>query len=185
MTRTIRLRWTPRTRLALAALALTPALLLSACSGTPGAAATVGSRTISESDLMATAAQIDAYQAKHGQQEVSVGDVLMVLVIADDAVAKASQTKAWVPDATFDQAMSTIADVTPMTRLAFEASAAMSSLSSADQAAVVKAVLQSGVTVNPRYGTFDSTSGLTHDEPNWISVPGAAATATPSASPTR
>lgn len=179
-------------RRSLAAVALTASLslplALSACGGTPeaGSAAVVGDRRISVSDVQNATADISAF---YSPQPVAQQQVLFFLIAGPAIAAQAAANGVgYSTDDALQEMRTKLADPTPAGVEVYRANQAISKitqLGGTDQAkaqAIIDAIrvdLQRlKVTVNPRYGTFDSAElQIAEDTQNWI-----VATATPSPS---
>lgn len=143
------------------------------CSASPGTAAVVGDRVISESTLMEVTGQLN----KAGVQATPQA-VLTVMIVSEDILAAAAKTGSWKP--TYDYAKSVeqlgaaLADLpvaetlSAPTLTVWQANSALGSMPTEARAGVLDAVVAKGVTVNPRYGSFSATQGLATVVPNWI-----------------
>jgi len=157
---------------------LSLAVLLSACSIRPGAAAVVDGKVISQSEL--ETAQVEVAPLIAG---ITPSDILAVLIAAPIYLQAASDRGVGVSEADAEKLLVDTATqaglpadrvygagALDIARLSL-ASSNLSKLDGADAilAEVQAAVGKQTVVVNPRYGTFDPASGtVTLAEPKWI-----------------
>lgn len=165
-----------RSVLATLAVALLAVVGMGGCSASPGTAAVVGDRVITEETLMEVTGQLN----KAGVQATPQA-VLTVMIVSDDILAAAATTGSWKP--TYEYATSveqleaalqdlpTAQSLSASTRTVWAANSALGSMPAEDRAGVLDAVVAKGVTVNPRYGVFSATQGLAAAVPNWIQAP--------------
>jgi hypothetical protein len=166
------------------------AVLMAGC-GTPqaGAAATVGSRRISVSEVQSATSD---FQVLYGpDQQVPERAVLYLLAAAPylQVIAARSNAGTSVDDARKvfgskvthpSQAGLTVMEAnTSLTRLdSLGGNATTDALTE-----VAKDLSRDGFTINPRYGSFDLTRGvLGSSQPNWLPTPPPSASASPAAS---
>jgi hypothetical protein len=196
--RAIRLRRRPTALAGAAAAGVSALLLVSACTGHPGEAASFDGHTVSVKKVQdATHSLQLASPTQFGQLTPSA--VLSVLIIAPYAEHAASAAGKGVSDSSVRaallaqgaQAGFTQASVAKLDAGALEAlrgSLAMSALDETAQQDVIKQVQGAHVEVAPRYGTWDvKTAQIVATTPNWLqptATASASATASDSASPT-
>lgn len=168
-----------RSALGAVVVGLSLAVLLSACSIRPGAAAVVDGRVISQNELE-TAQEEIAPLIPGG---ITPSDILAVLIATPIYVQAAADHGVGVSEADAKNVLVATASraglptdrvygtgALDMARL----SLASSNLSTLDGAQAILAEVQAdvakqAVVVNPRYGTFDPTSGqVSLTEPDWI-----------------
>jgi hypothetical protein len=178
----------PRAAALVPASAVTAALLLSGCGGpaVSGAAAVVGDRRITESDLQV--ATRDLQKVVGPENPLTQPQVLSYMVVGPIALDVAAKNGIGVSQ---DDAVKVLAgkvtDPSEPTLLAARGAIALSQLSRGlEQAAsqqayqdVLAQVKATSITVNPRYGVFDGERfAINPVSPNWL-VPKAAPTQVP------
>ncbi|HEX2705378.1 MAG TPA: hypothetical protein VHM65_06435 [Candidatus Lustribacter sp.] len=152
---------------AVAALGL--GLTLSACSvvDKAHAAAVVDGRVIEESAVDASVAQLRSVEVTVGP-----GVVLGMLILAKPVADQVSASGSWKPDAAYNAFLARIPDPTPATVEVVRTNSALSALTADDQKAVLAALRSMTVTVNPRYGSFNASTGqIAPLLPAWIRKP--------------
>jgi hypothetical protein len=176
-------------RIAAAALAAALAAGLSACSPEQtGAAATVGGRVVSVSDLHDAVEAVRAGNPDLAQVEGLDRYLLFDLIAAPYLLEAASAAGVGVSEAEAAAALPKTHDPNPQAVLALQTQLAFQNLRQANNMQALEAVRrrleQARVTVNPRFGTFDPAGVTEVNKPtivdshqNWLV---AAPTPTPS-----
>lgn len=144
------------------------AVALSACgSQQAGAAAIVNGTSISEKDVQTVSTQLNTL-AK-GDQKLSAGIVLVNLILAPYVLAEADRAGKAVPDAQARKAIAAVPKPSRQTLDFVRMQLAIPSLSTAAKASILAKVTSAKISVNPRYGTFDSKQiAISPNTPNWI-----------------
>lgn len=153
----------------LAAVALAAALSVSGCS-TADTAAIVDGTTISEKDAQTAARQIN--EAFHPEQPLDTPGAVASLISAPMINAVALAAGKGESDSSARAAMPDLADPAASTLELVKANFAWQKLTDQEKQSVLDDLKKVKVTVNPRYGTFDpSTGSLKAVEPNWLPKP--------------
>jgi hypothetical protein len=152
------------------------AVLVAGC-GTPeaGAAATVGDRRISVSEVQSATADIQKLYGPN--QPVPQSSVLFLLAAAPYLQSAATKINA---GASLDEARATFGDKVPHPSQAalqvIQANLVISNLQNLGQERaapalqdVTQALVHDKLNVNPRYGSFDPQKGIEPVQPNWLS----------------
>ncbi|MDO8121473.1 hypothetical protein Q6346_09130 [Isoptericola sp. b490] len=156
--------------------AVLAATLLAGCSVHPGVAAVVGDRSISQSELQQTYAQLKPMLANSDPANLLSG-----LITAPDVVAAAEQNGVGVSDddavtllnsIVTQQKLPAVSEWTPDAVLLARSQLAAQALQKLDQATSVFAALSKtlaahDIQVNPQYGTW-SGGQITSAPPAWI-----------------
>lgn len=176
-------------RIAAAALAAALATGLTACSPDQvGAAATVGSRTVSIGDLHDAVEAVKSGNPDLAQVEGLDRYLLFDLIAAPYLLQAASDAGMGVSTDEAAAALPKATDPDPNAVRALQTQIAFQNLRQANDTQSLQRVREqlerAGVTVNPRFGTFNlagvtdvNTPTITDLEPNWLA---GAATPTPS-----
>ncbi len=159
----------PRTTAALALLLVGLLTgLLSGCSGAgrPDTAAVVGGKAISSADLRIATQQL----SENIDPQVNESVTLNLLILNELATEPAVASGTWRPDASYSAMVARVSQPAQATLAALSGFHANRALESAGLGAQVKERARTlGVTVNPRYGTFDvDAAQLGSTLPNWI-----------------
>jgi hypothetical protein len=167
-------------RIATAALAAALAAGLTACSpGHSGAAATVGSRTISVSDLHDTVSAVKSGNPDLAQVEGLDRYLLFDLIAAPYLLEAASNAGLGVSEAEAAAALPKADNPDPNAVRALQTQLAFQNLRQANNMQALESVRkqleQAGVEVNPRFGRFDPAGVTEIDKPtivdrqqNWL-----------------
>lgn len=156
-------------------LSLAATLTLSAC-GTQevGAAAIVNGTSISDKEVQATSIQLNTLP--EAQQKLTPGLVLLNLIAAPYVLAEAARKGKTVPDAEVRKITDKVAQPSSTTREFVRMQVAWAALDEAGKIAALTNLGKAKVTVNPRYGAFDTKQiGLVPSAPNWIKATAAPA----------
>lgn len=152
-------------------LVIGAALALSGCGAQqPGAAAIVNDTIIRDQDVQTVASEVNKVA------KVSVNDVLVSLILAPYVLAEAERTGRTVSDAQARKVIAKVSEPSAPTITFVRMQLAVQQLDEASQGAIIAALGKAKVTVNPRYGTFDSKKvELTATSANWFVKAGATA----------
>lgn len=153
------------------ALLLGATLALSGCGAQrPDAAAVVNDTVIRDQDVQIVSDQVNEIA------EVSVNNVLVSLILAPYVLAEAERTGKTVSASQARKVIAKVSEPADSTITFVRMQLAVQQLDEASQAAIVKALGQVKVTVNPRYGVFDPAKiALTPNASNWFAKAGSAA----------
>ena len=121
------------------------------------------------------------------QDRLQEPQTLGLLILAPFVLNQAKASGSWVPDERYNAALAKVPDALPGTKDLIGVSIALQPgiLTDADVTAIVDGLKKANVQLDPRYGTFDpSTGGFLAPDNNWIRptatpAPGGAPTATP------
>lgn len=166
----------PRRGGAVAVLVVLIVGLLTGCSGAgrPDTAAVVGGKAISAEDLRLATQQL----SENVNPQVTEKFVLSMLILNELATEPAAAAGLWRPDAEFNAVLLKVPQPAPATVAALSGLYASTAMNEAGlNGQLIQRARTLGVSVNPRYGSFDaSTAGLGNPLPNWIrpSGPGSA-----------
>jgi hypothetical protein len=167
-------------RIAAAAIAAALAAALTACSPEQtGAAATVGSRTVSISDLHDAVADVKTGNPDLAQVEGLDRYLLFDLIAAPYLLEAASNAGLGVSEAEAAAALPEKKDADANAVRALQTKIAFQNLRQANNVEALESVRkqleQAGVTVNPRFGSFDpagvtevNTPTIVDQQPNWL-----------------
>jgi hypothetical protein len=154
---------------------LVAAVALSACGNQQaGAAAIVDGTSISEKDVQTVTTQLNTLA--QGGQKLSQSIVLVNLILAPYVLAEADRAGKGVPDAQAQKAIAKVDKPSRQTLDFVRMQLAIPSLTDPAKAAILAKVAKAGITVNPRYGTFDAKQiAISPSSPNWIKASAPAA----------
>lgn len=158
---------------AFAALLALAGLTACGAAGNPSTAAVVGDRVITTEQVATTAHQINStkdLQAATGT--VSEQTVLYWLVVSGFVEQRVAQTGSWKPDDQYNSLVAMVTAPTPETLEFLRTNSAVSSMSADDKQAVVAAMQQATIAMNPRYGQINlQNGGLVPLSEPWIKAP--------------
>lgn len=154
-------------------------------------AAFVNGQAISDATVAQTTQQFNDNLVKEGQQRVQESQVLQTLILAPFVLNQVKASGSWTPDARYNAAVAQVPDATQATKDFIATSIVASQggpLTDQDVNAILDSMKKANVVLDPRYGTWDpSTGAINTADDNWIkptSTPSAPATQAPSESPT-
>lgn len=154
-------------------------LAVSGCA-TADTAAVVNGRRISEQEVQEATTQITK---AYPDSTLSTASALSSLVMASFINQVAEESGKGLSDSAAKAAISNIEDPVPATLELVKSSLSSQQLTSVEQGKVVELARKAKVTLNPRYGTFDSTKvSFGVSQPNWIK-PEPAQPASPATTP--
>lgn len=188
-----RTRTPHRRRLVGAAVALLAlALALTGCTTLEKTrtAAFVNGQAISDATVAETARQFNDNLATDGQNKVQESQVLGLLILSPFVLNQVRSSGSWAPDARYNAAVAKIPDATQATKDFIATSIVVGQggpLTDKDVTAILGEMKKANVVLDPRYGTWDPSSGAFNaPSENWIKpVPTASATQTaPATAPT-
>ena len=154
---------------AFAAVILLGATLgLSACGAQQaGAAAIVGGTTISDTTVQSVALQLNPLAA--GGQQLTPSIVLVNLILAPYVIAEANRTGKGVSDAAARKVIAKVTDPTRATLDFVKMQLEIQVISQASKNSILAKLEKAKITVNPRYGTFESKQvAIVPITPDWI-----------------
>lgn len=163
---TVRVR--TRGHVVVAAIGAAVALAVGGCSGVGGTdtAAVVNGDVITTKEAQQAADQINtAFQL---QTPLTTGTAVGSLINAPFIIAAAAEAGHPQSEAAARKALSAIENPSDATIELVRANAAFQSLTPADQTKIIKRISEADIKVNPRFGTFEPTKGMTPEAPNWI-----------------
>ena len=151
-------------------------LTLSGCDAVQqaDAAAIVNDTVVSDQDVQTVSRQLSAVDP----QAQNLGFVLVNLMVGPYVLAEAERVHKTVSDADVRKAIPNVVDPSPATITYLQMQGALAQLDDNSKVAIVKELSKAKITINPRYGAFDTTQGLIPNSPNWIKP-----SATPSSPP--
>lgn len=149
-------------------LLLGSTLALSACgSQSPGAAAVVDGRTISDKDVQSASLQLNTLA--QGQQKLTPRIVLLNLILAPYVLAEAARGGKSVTDAQARKVIAAVPNPSRPTMDFVRMQLEIQSLTDASKTSILTKFGKAKVTVNPRYGTFDKEQfAVVPTSPDWI-----------------
>lgn len=155
-------------------------LVLGGCTALTKAqsAAIVNGQPITNEDVATAAHEFNTYIVTDPSQAVTEARVLSYLILAPFVLAEAERTGAWKPDESYNNTIAKIPQASQPTKDLIATSLAAQALSQDGVTAVLDQLKKADVQLDPRYGTFDpSTGGSLAEAPNWIkTTPTSAAT---------
>jgi hypothetical protein len=171
----------PRRFGAIAAALLALAVVLTGCSTLEKtrAAAFVNGQAITQDEVAQVTQQYNDTLSTSAQDRLTEPQTLGLLILAPFVLSQAKASGSWVPDARYNAALAKIPDASEGTQKLIAVSIALQPgvLSDKDVAAIVDALKKANIQLDPRYGTFDpSTGGFVAPNNNWLRP---TATATP------
>ncbi|MEP6632277.1 MAG: hypothetical protein ABJA89_17540 [Lapillicoccus sp.] len=179
----------PRVSRRIGLLAAVAALALTGCStfAKGSTAAFVNGQSISKSEVADVTQQYNDTLSTSAQDRLQEPQTLGLLILAPFVLNQAKASGSWVPDERYNAALAKVPDALPGTKDLVGVSIALQPgiLTDADVTAIVDGLKKANVQLDPRYGTFDpSTGGFLAPDNNWIRptatpAPGGAPTATP------
>jgi hypothetical protein len=156
-------------------LLLGASLVLSACGAQQvGAAAIVNGTAISDKDVQTVALQLNTLA--QGQATITSSTVLLSLIVSPYVVAEAKRTGKSVSDSQVLKVIAKVAEPSPSTMDFIRMQLELGSLSQASKMSILTELATAKITVNPRYGTFDTKQiAFRPLSPNWIKASAASA----------
>jgi hypothetical protein len=134
-------------------------------------AAFVDGRPISTSEVAQVTQQYNDNLSTSAQDRLQEPQTLGLLILAPFVLDQAKASGSWVPDERYNAALAKVPDPSQGTKDLVGVSIALQPgvLSDADVTAIVAALKKANVQLDPRYGTFDpSTGGFLPPNNNWI-----------------
>ncbi len=134
-------------------------------------AAFVDGQPISKSEVAQVTQQYNDSLSTSAQDRLQEPQTLGLLILAPFVLNQAKASGSWVPDERYNAALAKVPDPSQGTKNLVGVSIALQPgvLTDADVTAVVAALKKANVQLDPRYGTFDpSTGGFLPPENNWI-----------------
>jgi hypothetical protein len=134
-------------------------------------AAFVDGRPISTSEVAQVTQQYNDNLSTSAQDRLQEPQTLGLLILAPFVLDQAKASGSWVPDERYNAALAKVPDPSQGTKDLVGVSIALQPgvLSDKDVAAIVAALKKANVELDPRYGTFDpSTGGFLPPNNNWI-----------------
>jgi hypothetical protein len=150
-------------------------------------AAFVDGQPISRSEVAQVTQQYNDNLSTSAQDRLQEPQTLGLLILAPFVLDQAKASGSWVPDERYNAALAKVPNASPGTKDLIGVSIALQPgvLSDKDVTAIVAALKKADVQLDPRYGTFDpSTGGFLPPNNNWIR-PTATATSAPTGSGTQ
>jgi hypothetical protein len=181
----------------LAAAVLAVTLAVTGCSTFQKAstAAFVNGTAISNATVTEVTSQFNDNLATNDQQKVTESQVLGVLILAPFVLGQVKRSGSWTPDARYNTALQKIPNASQATKDFLATSVVLQQggpLTESDVTAILDELKKADVVLDPRFGTWDpSTGGFLTPDNNWIkptaapgngSAPGS--TESPTQSPT-
>jgi hypothetical protein len=181
----------------LAAAVLAVTLAVTGCSTFQKAstAAFVNGTAISNATVSEVTSQFNDNLATNDQQKVTESQVLGVLILAPFVLGQVKRSGSWTPDARYNTALQKIPNASQATKDFLATSVVLQQggpLTESDVTAILDELKKADVVLDPRFGTWDpSTGGFLTPDNNWIkptaapgngSAPGS--TESPTQSPT-
>ena len=163
------------------------ALALTACSTfeKTRTAAFVNGQAISDAEVAQVTQQYNDTLSTSAQDRLQEPQTLGLLILAPFVLNQAKASGSWVPDERYNAALAKVPDASQGTKDLVGVSIALQPgvLNDADVTAVVNALKKANVQLDPRYGTFDpSTGGFLAPDNNWLR-PTATASQAPAGAP--
>jgi hypothetical protein len=134
-------------------------------------AAFVDGQPISTSEVAQVTQQYNDNLSTSAQDRLQEPQTLGLLILAPFVLDQAKASGSWVPDERYNAALAKVPDASQGTKDLVGVSIALQPgvLSDADVTAIVAALKKADVQLDPRYGTFDpSTGGFLPPNNNWI-----------------
>ena len=150
--------------LAAAALAVG---MLAGC-GSYGVAATVNGTTITENEVRTAAAEITKQNG--GQTPYSEQQALVMLILAPTVLAEARTAHVAATEAQARSQLTRVPDPARATLTIVQAGDAYNALPASSKTRLGAAFSRLDVSMNPRYGTFDTAKGFAAEAPPWIAA---------------
>lgn len=174
----------------LAAAVLAVTLAVTGCTTFQKAstAAFVNGTAISDSTVTQVVSQFNDNLATSDQQKVTESQVLGVLILAPFVLGQVKSSGSWAPDARYNTALQKIPDASQATKDFLATSVVLQQggpLTENDVTAILDQLKKAEVVLDPRFGTWDpSTGGFLTPDNNWIKPTATPASgATPGSSP--
>jgi len=148
-------------------------------------AAFVNGQAISDTEVAQVTKQYNDTLSTTAQDRLQEPQTLGLLILAPFVLNQAKASGSWVPDERYNAALAKVPDASQGTKNLVGVSIALQPgiLKDEDVAAIVDALKKANVQLDPRYGTFDpSTGGFVAPANNWIR-PTATASQAPSGAP--
>ena len=159
-------------RLAAPAAALVVAsLALGGCSELQkqSSAAIVDGRVISDADVAQATQEYNDHIAASAQERAPENRVLSLLILAPFVLEQVQSSGSWKPDDAYNTIMAKVPNASPGTVQVVKTMQAGRSFTPADVSAIVARLKAAKIELDPRYGTFDPTTGGTNPTVNnWI-----------------
>lgn len=150
---------------AIVATAVAGVLAVSGCA-TADTAAVVNGQRITEQEVQEATSQITK---AYPDSTLNAANALSSLVMAGFINQVAEESGKGLSDSAAKAAVAEIEDPSPSTLALVKSSLSSQQLSSVEQGKVVELARKAEVTMNPRYGTFDSAQvRFDTSQPNWI-----------------
>jgi hypothetical protein len=143
-------------------------LALSGCGAQQtGAAAIVDDTVISDQDVQTVSAEVNQIDA--GGQKLSTSNALLSLILAPYVLDEAKRAGKTVSAAEARKVIAKVADPSPTTITFVQMQLAVQQLDDASKTAIVSKLGTAKITINPRYGSFDTKQFvIIPTAPNWI-----------------
>lgn len=147
-----------------AAVIAAAVLALTGC-GKADTAAVVDGKVITESGVLAAAAQVDEYAS----QPMATTDLLNRLIVLPSVLGVLGERDVVISDAAARSAVGGIGDPAPYLVDLARLDLAIGAMTEEDLAEVTARLAELDVELNPRYGTFDATqAAIVGTSPEWI-----------------
>ncbi len=160
------------TRLAAPAAALVVAsLALGGCSALQkqSSAAIVDGRAISDAEVAQATQEYNDHIVVSPQPKIPENQVLSLLILAPFVLGQVQSSGSWKPDDAYNAIMAKVPNASPATVDVVKTSQAARSFTPADVTAIVAKLKTAKIVLDPRYGTFDPTTGASSKTVNnWI-----------------
>ena len=171
----------------IAAVLLAVAVALTGCTAVAKArsAAFVNGQAISDAEVAQVTKQYNETLSTSAQDRLQEPQTLGLLILAPFVINQAKASGSWVPDQRYNAALAKVPSASDGTKNLIAVSIALQPgiLNDQDITAIVDALKKANVQLDPRYGTFDpSTGGFHAPVDNWIRSTATATTA-PSGAP--
>ncbi len=156
--------------LSAALVGLLVAALLAGCGtvGRPGTAVVVDNQVYTPAQIVETTAQINTALGDSAEKATEA-QIVNLLVLSPFVVSEATRSGLWTPDAQYNSFLGKIHNPTPTTVTALQGNSAFFALDQAGKANVLAAMKKATITVDPRYGAIDYSTGfLGMPTPGWI-----------------
>jgi parvulin-like peptidyl-prolyl isomerase len=150
------------------ALVLGAALALSGCGAQQtGAAAIVNDTVIRDEDVQTVSGEVS--KVNEDGQKLSASNALLSLILAPYVLEEAKRVGKTVSEAEARKLIAKVAKPSPPTIRFIQMQLAVQQLDDASKTAIVSKLGKAKITINPRYGTFDSKQFvIAATTPNWI-----------------
>lgn len=143
-------------------------------------AAIVDGRPITDAEVAQATKEYNTHVAKSPQQRIPEARALTYLMLSSFVLDQVQKSGSWKPDDRYNGIIASIPNASPSTVALIKTAQAASALTQQDITAIVDRLKAARIELDPRYGTFDPTSGgSVPTVENWIKPP-ATATPTPS-----